>query len=198
MNNRRDSISFKIFLAAIIFVAAMVLRMTPVFAASSCEDLFASDALSENSIFKAEQQRVEINYGGKLEVEQSEGKNGLKFIIIKDNKTNQEIAELNYRYSDETKQFTVKYIEATKKQLGLAHLLFTAALTKHPEAKTISTTMLLETNEQVVRQALALGMSLENAIKETPSYKLGKSFGFDKILKDSITEDFAFVTEKSQ
>lgn len=198
MNNRRDSISFKIFLAAIIFVAAMVLRMTPVFAASSCEDLFASDALIENSIFKAELQRVEINYGGKLEVEQSEGKNGLKFIIIKDNKTNQEIAELNYRYSDETKQFTVKYIEATKKQLGLAHLLFTAALTKHPEAKTISTTMLLETNEQVVRQALALGMSLENAIKETPSYKLGKSFGFDKILKDSITEDFAFVTEKSQ
>lgn len=198
MHNRRESFSFKICLAALIFAAAMVLHATPVFAASSCEDLFSADALYENPTFKAELHKTEINYDGKLAVELSEGKNGLKFIIVKDHKTNQEIAELDYRFNDETHQFTVKYIEATKKNLGLAHLLFTVAFAKHPEVKSISTTMLLETNEQVVRQALAQGMTVENAIKETPSYKLGKSFGFDKIQKDSITEDFAFIAEKSK
>lgn len=176
----------------------MVLQATPVFAASTCEDLFEPDVVQTSPLIKAEIYKLEVNYGGKVELELSEGKNGLKFIILKDAKTAQEIGELNYRYNEQTQELTIKYIEATKKNMGIGHLLFAVALTKHSETKSISTTMLLETNEEVVRHALSQGMTLENAIKQTPSYKMGKSFGFDKILIDSITEDFAFIAEKSQ
>lgn len=168
-------------------------------AAVTCAELFSEgSSLSENHAFKVELYKLEINYGGKLEVEQSEGKSGLKFIILKDQQTKKEIAELDYRYDETTNELEIKWIESTKKNLGVAHLLFTVALHTHPNTKRITTAILMETNEAIVKENLSQGMTPENAIKQTPAYKLRKSFGYSILIKDSITEDYGFTVEKPQ
>lgn len=65
---------------------------------------------------------------------------------------------------------------------GLSELLLAEVLAANPEVDEISISQLQDTNLKVFDKAVD-SMSLKEAIRETPVYKICKSLGFSKIVK---------------
>ncbi len=102
--------------------------------------------------------------------------------------TKQPIGIVHYSILDDGKTLHINLIRINKvnRGFGYSEMLFQSILKEHPGIKTI-TTDLVDKNLQILNDALARDMPLEDAIRETPAYKVRKRIGFsDMTVKKQI------------
>jgi hypothetical protein len=196
MTNKNVSLSFLRVLAVIILFTCGA-KSAHAYGVILCSQvLYQNGTENRSARFQKEFERLELRYGDKILLEASEAESSLQYLTLRNADTKQAIGQLSYRFFKDEQKLVIVYVEADKKKIGIARTLFAAALETHPDTKIISTNVLLETNEGLVKEQLAKGLSLEQAIKQTASYKLRASFGFDYIVPESINERYGFVVQK--
>jgi hypothetical protein len=99
------------------------------------------------------------------------------------------VADLDLSYRPVEQKLLVGKIEvyqASARGLGLGEALVVEALRTFPETQQVQTVMLTRTNRDAVEAALARGLSLEQAIKESPAFKIPRKLGFTELIGNSI------------
>lgn len=176
----------------------MLFKSSFVYAAPICEELFLeTPSIAQSSVFQNELQLLEKRYGAKLNLEQDQSPRGLKYLTLVDSRNGRMVGELNYRYNEADQNLSILWMESFVKQMGIARALVGAALSAHPGAAKVSTEVLIDTNESLVKAALARGLTLEKAIQETAVFKISASFGFAKLVPDSINSEYGFTAVRS-
>jgi hypothetical protein len=118
---------------------------------------------------------------------------------IKDPESGKIMGTLSVNYDSSGKTIHIGTMETMKefRQMGVGETLFESALQQFPDTEYVSVESLEDTNLDVVRDHIAKGMSLEDAIKETPAYKIRSKMGFGEILPQSINRhSFGFKVKK--
>ncbi len=186
-------------------LAVIVLFISaPIWAAAEsaprCESLFTSQNETPALQIDPNQtlEKLEDRFGGKVELKASQSESGLYFLELFDPRSGELLGELNYRYVANEKKLNIVWMEAVVKEIGISETLIALALSRYPETRVIHTRALLDTNEKIVKTALAKGASIEDAIKTTPAYKVRKKLGFDRIVLNSINSEFGFESMRSR
>jgi hypothetical protein len=189
-----SSIFRKRFLLTVLLAVGMLFNVSSSSAAPVCEDLFSSTAsIAQNSLFQNELKLLENRYGAKLTLVQDQSPRGLKYLTLIDSRSGRLVGELNYRYNEAENNLSILWMESFVKKIGVARALVGAALSAHPDTAKVSTEVLVDTNENLVKGALARGLKLEQAIQETAVFKISASFGFGKLVPDSINVGYGFT-----
>ncbi len=80
---------------------------------------------------------------------------------------------------------------------GFSKALLEQILNDHPEIQIIETEELTEMNLTELRNGLKAGLSIADAIRQTPAYKLRARFGFTRIVEGSINDrNYSFAVER--
>lgn len=187
------------FLLAVLLVGVALFQSSSSHAAPICEDLFlATPPLAQNSFFQNELQLLEKRYGAKLNLEQEQSPRGLQYLTLVDSRNGRTVGELNYRYNEAEQNLSILWMESFVKKMGVARALVGAALSAHPGAAKVSTNALVETNESLVKAALARGLTVEQALQETAVFKISASFGFGQLVPGSINSEYGFTNVRSE
>lgn len=191
--------SIKVFLVTAVLLPGVLFSVSSVSAAPVCEDLFlATQSVAQNSISQNEIMLLEKRYGAKLNLEQDQSPSGLQYLTLVDSRNGRTVGELNYRYNEAEQNLSILWMESFVKKMGIARALVGAALSAHPGTTKVSTNALVETNESLVKAALARGLTVEQAVQETAVFKISASFGFGKLVPGSINGEYGFTAVSSE
>lgn len=181
-----------------LLVAGMLFNVSSSSAAPVCEDLFLVTPLHPpTSNLQNEIQLLENRFGAKLILQQDQSPRGLKYLTLIDSRNGRMVGELNYRYNEAENNLSILWMESFVKKMGVARVLVGAALSAHPGTAKVSTEVLVDTNESLVKAALARGLKLEQAVQETAVFKISASFGFGKLVPGSINPEYGFSVVRS-
>lgn len=94
------------------------------------------------------------------------------------------VGSMIYRYNQAGRHLYVNsiHVEGWAQKSGVSLLLFSHVLLKHPECFSIEGD-LGDDNAEVLLAKLDEGLPVEEAVKETPAYKMGSAFGFTEDLE---------------
>ena len=199
MHLTNNSFAFlKRFVLPALLIAGALFKFSVGYAAPVCEELFLeAPSIAQSSLFQNELQLLEKRYGAKLNLEQDQSPRGLKYLTLADSRNGRTVGELNYRYNEADQNLSILWMESFVKQMGIARALVGAALSAHPGTAKVSTEVLVDTNESLVKAALARGSTVEMAVQETAVFKISASFGFNKLVPDSINSEYGFTAVRS-
>jgi hypothetical protein len=105
------------------------------------------------------------------------------------------VATMYYEWEPVRQEVSIGYMGVTEKLDALKNNGFGTALMEkvlkiHPITKIISTSQLSLDNLKVYKNAINSGMTAENAIKQTPAFKIRSKFGFTEIQVIDISGGF--------
>ncbi|MGE0527884.1 MAG: hypothetical protein AB7G93_03460 [Bdellovibrionales bacterium] len=107
-------------------------------------------------------------------------------ILAKFKDSDQAFAHMNIRVEDGILQLDSINVNEDFRRMKVGWALFEKALATVPGATMVKSTDFQEVNKQFVDEALAAGKSVEEAIKNAPSYQMFERFGFSEIVPGSI------------
>lgn len=148
---------------------------------------------------------LEKKIGKKLEVHINQNMAMTQFGLV-DPVESDNIGYLNAIYREPSRTLKVGYMETMEayrgsrqgQSLGIGELMMSLALKKFPDTEVISTHSMVQTNREIFMQAVQKGMSREEALKQTPAYKIRAKFGFTEIVPGSIDGELGFAVRKPQ
>ena len=96
------------------------------------------------------------------------------------------IAYLQIKYEQGVLEIEYIAVHEDFRRMHLGFELMRLVLQQYPEVEVITVSNLIETNFKVKQAYLAQGYSIEDAIRETPAYKIRARLGFSEIVPGSI------------
>ncbi len=89
--------------------------------------------------------------------------------------------EYNYNSKDKSVYISIMMVEPEAKKTGIGSGLFTQVVSQHPEAALVDATLAMD-NFAAFREALKNNKTVEEALQQTPFYKMASRNGFTKII----------------
>ena len=120
------------------------------------------------------------------------------YIEIKDqNQKLVQIGEINFIVHDNGQALSITGIYSNPIQMGIGKALYEQLFLRYPNCKRLETQHLSFANKEELLKHFSEGKTLVEAIKNTPSYKLGAEFGFLEV--DPIYEfgNYSFWSSKN-
>lgn len=178
------------FLILILIVFYTAVGHSLAHAASECKSFY----YSSNPFLKAVAERLNLPSEEMLQV--SWGLNELSIVLKDEHRGYMSVGVLFYSAESSGKIIHISSIGADFKKIGVATALFAILLRRFPKTEEIYTDFLGETNREEVEKGIASGLSIEESIKQTPTYKIRALMGFSEIIPQSINKFYGYAVRR--